>query len=141
MMQTEHVQIEYIPSPPVNRVVPRCFRNFCPSFSKDVVTFAKKDVLSLVLIVVASIWFIVDVALFIIGCKTENIKVWIALGMISTVIPAILFIIFTAITTCLYCGKIYRDSSEEITLEDHPDLRGTFNEDTDAMNDAFDEVL
>ena len=140
-MQTEHVQIEYIPSPPVNRVVPRCFRNFCPSFSKDVKAFAKKDALSLVLIVVASMWFTVDVTLFIIGCKTENIKVWIALGMISTIIPSIIFTIFSIMTTCLYCGKIYRDSSEEITLEDHPDLRESFNEDTGIMNDAFDEVL
>ncbi len=140
-MLVEHVQIEYIPSPPVNRVIPRCFRNFCPSFSKDVKAYAKRDTLSCSLTVIASIWFITDVVLFGIGCNTENKKVWIALGIISTVIPFIIFTLVSIVTTCLYCGKIYRDSSEEITLEDHPDLRESLGD--DAMNDAFnfDEVL
>lgn len=140
-MKTEQVQIEYIPSPNVNRVIPRCFRNFCPSFSKDVKAYAKKDALSCSLIVIATLWFIVDIVLFSIGCKTKNTDILIALGVISTVIPFIIFGLVSIVTTCLYCGKIYRDSSEEITLEDHPELRGNFSD--DAMNNAFnfDEVL
>jgi hypothetical protein len=136
-MLADHVQVEYIPSPSVNRVIPRCARNFCPTFNHDVRAYANRDAFSCALIGIVSIWFIVDIVLFSVAFKSNDKNVWMALGIVSTIIPASIFALATLITSCLYCGKIYRDSSEEITLEDHPDLQGSFDVEQAFMNDAF----
>lgn len=135
----DHIQVEYIPSPPVNRVIPRCFRNFCPAFSQDVRAFAKRDAVSCFLIAVVGVWVIVNIVLFSVAFKSSDTAVWTALGIISAIIPAGIFTLAVIITTCLYCGKIYRDSCEEITLEEHPDLRGSFNDDIMDVAFNFDE--
>ena len=136
-MKKQQVQVEYIPSPSVNRVVPYCMKNFCPTFGRDARNYAKKDKFSCTLLILASIWFTVDIILFGVAYSTNDKKVWLALGLISTIIPACVAFLAALMTACLYCGKIYRDSSEEITLEDHPDLRGSFDQEHEFMNDAF----
>ena len=112
-------------------------KNFCPTFGRDVYNYAKKDKFSCTLFILASIWFTVDIILFGVATATNNRRVWLALGLISTIIPACVSFLSALLTTCLYCGKIYRDSSEEITLEDHPDLRSSFDHEHELMNDAF----
>jgi hypothetical protein len=138
MMQAEHVQVEYIPSPPVNRVVPRCMKNLCPTWGRDVKNYIKKDAFTFTMIIILGVWLTVDTILFGVAYSKSDPNVWLALGVISTIIPAIIVGLATIITTCLYCGKIYRDASEEITLEDHPDLRSSLDYgETDFMDEAF----
>jgi hypothetical protein len=88
----------------------------------DLRTCVRRDCLGMFFNIITAIWMITNFALFCAAKTTGDETIWYANGIISSLIPFILGVIFIVVTVLLYLRKAYVDTETKLFKEMNPHL-------------------